>query len=156
MNQTLRDEIRQKRPFDSLEQEAFLSLVRTTALLTDRFERTLKTAGVTFAQYNVLRILRGAEPEGLCRNEIRDRMLTRMPDMTRLLDRMEEAGLVSRSRDDDDRRMVRTHVTDEGRHLLDDLAAPVADEHRRDLGGLGIERLRALVEILSEVRRSAV
>lgn len=156
MNETLRDEIRQKRPFGSLEQEAFLSLVRTTALLTDQFERTLKGAGITFAQYNVLRILRGAEPEGLCRNEIRDRMLTRMPDMTRLLDRMEEAGLVSRSRDDDDRRMVRTYVTDEGRRLLDELAAPVADEHRRKLGGLGTERLRVLVEILSDVRHTAV
>jgi DNA-binding MarR family transcriptional regulator len=156
MNETLRDEIRQKRPFHSLEQEAFLSLVRTTALLTDQFERTLKTAGVTFAQYNVLRILRGAEPEGLCRNEIRDRMLTRMPDMTRLLDRMEEAGLVSRSRDDDDRRMVRTHVTLDGRRLLDDVADQVADEHRGRLGCLGAERLQVLVEILSEVRRTAM
>jgi DNA-binding MarR family transcriptional regulator len=156
MNKTLRDEIRQKRPFQSLEQEAFLSLVRTTALLSDQFERTLKAAGVTFAQYNVLRILRGAEPEGLCRNEIRDRMLTRMPDMTRLLDRMEEAGLVSRSRDDDDRRMVRTHVTVEGRLLLDDVADQVADEHRRRLGCLGAERLQVLVEILGEVRRAAV
>jgi DNA-binding MarR family transcriptional regulator len=156
MNGTLRDEIRQTRPFHSLEQEAFLSLVRTTALLTDQFERTLKDSGVTFAQFNVLRILRGAEPEGLCRNEIRDRMLTRMPDMTRLLDRMEEAGLVSRSRDDDDRRMVRTHVTTEGRRLLDDMAEQVADEHHRRLAWLGAERLQVLVEILSEVRRAAV
>ncbi len=156
MNETLRDEIRQKRPFDSLEQEAFLGLVRTTGLLTDQFERMLKAYGVTFPQYNVLRILRGAPREGLCRNEIRDRMLTRMPDMTRLLDRMEGAGLVSRSRDDEDRRLVRTYLTDEGRRLLDQVADKVADEHRARFRGLGDERLRALIEVLTEIRRESV
>ena len=92
----LQQEIRQTRPFTSAEQEAHLSIVRTASLLTDGLEQVLKPAGLTTAQYNVLRILRGAEPNGLCRNEVRDRMLTRMPDMTRLLDRMEATGLVSR------------------------------------------------------------
>jgi DNA-binding MarR family transcriptional regulator len=155
MNQTLRDEIRQRRPFESLEQEAFLSMVRTAAVLTDHIEQILKEAGITFAQYNVLRIVRGGEPEGLCRNEIRDRMLTRMPDMTRLLDRMEEAGLVSRSRDEEDRRMVRTHVTDAGLRLLDELSNPVSAEHRRRFGELGEERLRHLIDLLHEIRRAS-
>ena len=82
MSSTLRDELRQTRPFQSLEQEAHLNLMRTAAVLTDRFELMLKPAGITPQQFNVLRILRGAGPDGLCRNELRDRMLTRMPDMT--------------------------------------------------------------------------
>lgn len=155
MANSLRDEIRQGRPFDSLEQEAHLSVVRTAAMLTDHFERMLKPAGITSAQYNVLRILRGAEPAGLCRNDLRDRMLTRMPDVTRLLDRMEEAGLVVRSRDAADRRLVTTRITGEGRRLLDELEARVAEEHRLRMSGLDEAELRALVELLGRVRGSA-
>ena len=95
---TLRDEIKQNKPFESLEQEAQLNIIRTGSLLLDDVEQFLKPYGVTATQYNVLRILRGAHPAGLCRNELRDRMLTRMPDVTRLLDRMEEVGLVERER----------------------------------------------------------
>src|ERR671939_241498 len=101
MPATLREELKQRKPFTSLEQEAQLSVVRTSAMLVDAFERMLKPYGITATQYNVLRILRGAEPDGLCRNDLRDRMITRMPDVTRLLDRMEEAGLVARSRDNE-------------------------------------------------------
>src|SRR5687767_12111009 len=97
MSHSLRDEIHQQRPFESLEQETWLSLVRTASQLNDAMEMLLRPHGLTMSQYNVLRILRGAR-EGLCRNEVRDRMLTRMPDMTRLLDRMEEAGFVARCR----------------------------------------------------------
>ena len=152
MTPALRDELRQRTPFTSLEQEAHLNIVRTAAVLTDALEQLLKPAGITLAQYNVLRILRGAEPDGLCRNELRDRLLTRMPDVTRLLDRMEEAGLVTRARDDDDRRLVTTRITARGRHVVGVLGAAGARGQRRRRGHLGGDRLRQLSELLTQVR----
>ena len=149
---TLRDEIKQNKPFESLEQEAQLNILRTSSLLTDEIEQFLKPYGVTATQYNVLRILRGAEPVGLCRNELRDRMLTRMPDMTRLLDRMEEAGLVVRAREGEDRRMVLTRITEKGRRLLDELDAPVMALHRKQMAGLTDAQLRSLSDLLTLVR----
>lgn len=151
----LRDEIKQTRPFQSLEQEAHLNVVRTAALLTDHFERMLSSAGITAAQYNVLRILRGAESHGLCRNDLRDRMVNRMPDMTRLLDRMEAAGLVDRSRDAEDRRLVTTRITDRGKKKLEDLEDAVIAEHQRRLGGLSKAQLNTLVGLLSKIREMA-
>ncbi|HET9439464.1 MAG TPA: MarR family transcriptional regulator [Longimicrobiales bacterium] len=153
MTQELLSEIQQKRPFKSLEQEAFLNIVRTASVLQDSFDKVLKPAGITSAQYNVLRILRGAEPEGLCRNEVRDRMLTRMPDMTRLLDRMETAGLVSRTRDSEDRRVVTTRVSNKGARLLEKLDGAVAREHERRLSHLTKTQLETLIALLSAVRR---
>jgi DNA-binding MarR family transcriptional regulator len=152
MTRTLKEEIRQTRPFASLEQEAYLNIVRTATQLSDAFERILRPAGLTPAQYNVLRILRGTDTEGLCRNDLRDRMLTRMPDMTRLLDRMEAGGLVSRTRDADDRRIVTTRITPEGLRLVNGLDEAVAEEHRRRLGHLSQEHLEMLIELLGEVR----
>ncbi len=121
-------------------------------MLTDAFERMLKPYGITAAQFNVLRILRGAEPDGLCRNELRERMLTRMPDVTRLLDRMEDAGLVERAREGDDRRKVRTRITPKARRLVDKLDDIVDEEHQRRFGHLGKERLREMIRVLTEVR----
>jgi DNA-binding MarR family transcriptional regulator len=155
MANSLRETIRQQRPFASLEQEAYLSLVRTAAELTDAMEQVLKPAGLSGAQYNVLRILRGAGPEGLCRNDVRDRMLTRMPDMTRLLDRMEGAGLVARQRSQEDRRMVATHITEHGRRVLQELDDAVLAEHRRRLGHLDETQLRTLIALLADVRHAA-
>ena len=152
MTMTLRDEIRQRKPFRSLQQEAQLNVVRTGAMLVDDIEQLLKPFGITATQYNVLRILRGAEPEGLCRNEVRDRMLTRMPDMTRLLDRMEEAGLVARSRESEDRRMVMTTITAAGRRLLDKVDDLVDRRHRDRFRGLDDKQLRVLIELLTTVR----
>lgn len=153
MTPALRDELRQRKPFRSLEQEAHLNIVRTAAVLADAFEQMLKPAGITGAQYNVLRILRGAEGDGLCRNELRDRLLTRMPDVTRLLDRMEEAGLVARARDADDRRLVTTRITARGRRVVDELDAAVAKEHRRRLGHLDAVQLGTLIELLTLIRQ---
>lgn len=150
---TLRDEIRQRKPFRSLQQEAQLNVVRTGAMLVDDIEQLLKPFGITGTQYNVLRILRGAEPEGLCRNEVRDRMLTRMPDMTRLLDRMEEAGLVVRTRESEDRRMVMTTITAAGRRLLDKLDDLVDEEHKRQFRHLDEKQLRMLIDLLTTVRQ---
>jgi len=149
---TLRDEIQQTKPFTSLQEEALLNIVRTSATITDEMEELLKSRGITNTQYNVLRILRGAEPEGLCRNELRDRMLTRMPDVTRLLDRMEEAGLVARSRDNEDRRLVSTRITDAGRKMVDDLDAPVRAFHKSRFAHVSEEQLQTLVDLLTLTR----
>ena len=152
MSITLHDELHQRKPFASLAEEAYLNLSRTEAVLQEGIDRVLKPHGVSATQYNVLRILRGAGTKGLCRHEIRDRLLTRMPDVTRLLDRMEEAGLVSRVRDAADRRLVTTRLTDRGRELVDALDGPVAEEHERRLGRLDNDQLRTLVRLLTLVR----
>lgn len=153
MTPDLRHEIQQRKPFGSIEQEAQLSVVRTGSMLVDAFEQMLKPYGITAAQFNVLRILRGAEPEGLCRNELRERLLTRMPDVTRLLDRMVDAGLVERTREGEDRRRVRTRMTPKARRLVDKLDGIVAAEHERRFGHVSKNRLRELIETLTEVRQ---
>jgi DNA-binding MarR family transcriptional regulator len=152
MSPTLQHDLKQKKPFRSLQQEAYLSVVRTSTSLTDAMEDLVKARGISATQYNVLRILRGSGAEGLCRNELRDRMLTRMPDMTRLLDRMEDAGLVVRAREGDDRRMVMTRITEKGRRLLDELDAPVMALHRKQMAGLTDAQLRSLSDLLTLVR----
>jgi len=152
MASALRDELRQRRPFETLEQEAHLNVVRTAAVLTDALERVVKPARLTLAQFNALRILRGAEPGGLCRNELRDRLVTRMPDVTRLLDRLEQAGLVVRERSDADRRLVRTRITAGGLALLAEVDPAVRAEHRRLLGHLGPDDLRTLSDLLTRAR----
>jgi DNA-binding MarR family transcriptional regulator len=151
---TLRDEIKQNKPFESLEQEAQLNIIRTGSLLLDDVEQFLKPYGVTATQYNVLRILRGAHPVGLCRNELRDRMLTRMPDVTRLLDRMEEVGMVARSRENEDRRMVRTQITAAGMKILDDVNEAAQQEQKRRFQSLNETQLKTLIELLTVVRQS--
>lgn len=150
---TLQEEIKQTKPFSSLEQEAHLSVIRTAAILADEVEQFLRPFGITGTQYNVLRILRGSEPGGLCRNEVRDRMLTRMPDMTRLLDRMEEAGLVVRNREQDDRRMVLTRISEQGQKLLAEIDDAVQTRHKNRFSGLSDAELRAVIEILAKVRQ---
>ena len=150
----LKDELKQSKPFPSLHEEAQLNIQRTAGVLSDEFAQVLKPYGITGTQYNVLRILRGAEPEGLCRNEVRERLINRMPDATRLLDRMEGAGLVTRSREEEDRRMVRTRITDHGRKIVDDLDAPVNAKHRGQLGHLSSDELETLIKLLTKARHS--
>ena len=135
-----------------VERDVHFDLARTTAALGDALERALRPHGLTGAQYNVLRILRDADPAGLCRNALRERLPTRMPDVTRLLDRMEAAGLVTRERSPLDRRLVTTCITARGRRMADELDAAVRDEHRRRLGHLGDTQLRALADLLAQVR----
>lgn len=155
MTPVLRAELQQRKPFSSLEQEATLNIARTEAALREPLEELLKGAGVSLTQYNVLRILRGAGPEGLTRNEIRDRLINRMPDVTRLLDRMEDAGWVSRAREMEDRRCVATHLTRPGRSLVDSLDAPMQEEHSRRLSHMTRTQLRALIDLLSIAREKA-
>jgi DNA-binding MarR family transcriptional regulator len=155
MTPTLREDLRQTKPFTTIYEEAYLNVARTWARMDDAVEDLLKEHGISGTQYNVLRILRGAEPDGLCRNELRDRMITRMPDMTRLLDRMEEAGLVTRSREREDRRMVLTRITAKGLELVDELDAPMAANHAAQLGHLSGVQLRSLIDLLTAVRNKA-
>lgn len=131
-----------------------LELLRTVEFLSRPFEELLKTVDLSSTQYNVLRILRGA-PEGLCCGEIGNRMITRDPDITRLLDRMEKRALISRTRDDKDRRMVLTRITNEGLDVVGRLDEPVQSIHRSQLGHLGPERLKALSTLLRVCRREA-
>lgn len=152
MMTNLRAEIRQSQPFASLEQEAHLGLLRTAAALDHAMAEALKPYGITPTQYNVLRILRGAGEQGLCRNEVRERMVARVPDATRLLDRMEAAGLTQRARDSRDRRFVTTRITEAGLRLLAELDAPVLELHRAHFGHLDAEELRALIGLLERVR----
>ncbi len=128
-----------------------LELVRTTDMLARGIVQVLKAEDVSTTQYNVLRILRGA-PEGLPCGEIANRMITRDPDVTRLLDRLEKRGLISRCRETTDRRTVLTRITSDGLDLLARLDGPIQDAHRAQLGHLGPDRLRALTDLLHLAR----
>jgi DNA-binding MarR family transcriptional regulator len=141
-----------KRRVGSPEEDAFLDLLRTTDMLSRGMVGILKNEDLSSTQYNVLRILRGA-PEGLACGEIANRMITRDPDVTRLLDRLEKRELISRCRETKDRRTVMARITPEGLKVLGRLDEPVLAGHRRQLGHLGRERLQALAELLSVARR---
>jgi DNA-binding MarR family transcriptional regulator len=146
-------ELKQTKPYASAAQEAHIGIVRTAALLSHAFEETLKPFGITATQYNVLRILRGAGPGGWCRSEIRDRMVTPVPDVTRLLDRLEDLGYVTRSRGVADRRHMATSITRSGLKLLERVENLVVEFHERLLGHLGPQRLHTLNVLLTEARK---
>lgn len=133
------------------EEAAFLDLMRTCDLLSRRPALLLKDEDLSSTQYNVLRILRGA-PDGLPCGEIANRMITRDPDVTRLLDRLEKRGLILRWRETKDRRVVMARITPEGLKLLARLDEPMEEMHRRQLGHLGEERLSSLSELLGAAR----
>jgi DNA-binding MarR family transcriptional regulator len=135
----------------SPEEAAFLDLLRTTDALSRRPAELLKTEDLSANQYNVLRILRGA-PDGLPCGEIGNRMITRDPDVTRLLDRLEKRRLIARSRQSRDRRMVLARITIQGLSLLARLDGPVQNIHRSQLGHLGEKRLHALGRLLAKAR----
>ena len=134
------------------EEAAFLDLLRTTDMLSRGLIHVLKAEELSATQYNVLRILRGSA-EGLACGEIASRMITRDPDVTRLLDRLEKRGLISRCRETKDRRTVMARITPDGLKLLARLDEPVQSAHRKQLGHLGQERLRTLTELLRVSRR---
>ena len=136
----------------SLEKRVFVSLLQTADTLGQEAEQLLKAAGLTGAQYNVLRILRGAEPKGLACRAIGDRMISHDPDMTRLLDRMEKHGLITRERQSDDRRVVKTRISAQGLSLLKTLDQPVRDLHKRQFRHMSAPRLKILSDLLEEVR----
>jgi DNA-binding MarR family transcriptional regulator len=145
-------EIQQSKPFECLEVEATISLARTADALLRDLEGLLKAAGLSPGQYNVLRILRGAGPGGLACRAIAERMITRDPDITRLLDRLEKHGLVERAREARDRRVVTTRIRPAGLRLLKSLDRPVVDLNRRRLSHMGTRRLRSLLALLETAR----
>lgn len=137
------------------EEALFLDLLRTTDMLTRGLVPLLKAEAISSNQYNVLRILRGS-PDGLPCGEIANRMITRDPDITRLLDRLEKRSLISRCRETKDRRMVMARITPEGLKLLARLDEPIQEGHRRQLGHLGRERMRALTDLLQAARQAVI
>jgi DNA-binding MarR family transcriptional regulator len=139
------------RPEGSAEEAAYLDLLRTADVLTRGAIGVLKPEELSTTQYNVLRILRGS-PQGLTCGEIASRMITRDPDVTRLLDRMEKRSLISRARESRDRRLVLTRITPEGLKLVNRLDEPVQKIHRKQLGHMGKGRLQALAELLAAAR----
>ena len=155
MSTNLYSELKQRKPFAVLEQEAAVSLARTAALLEHAAADVLKPHGLTPTQYNALRILRGAEPEGLGRNEVRDRLISPVPDTTRLLDRLADMGLVVRTRGGEDRRVVVARITRAGLDLIAPLDGVLERLHRQQLGHLGERKLRTLVSLLAEAREHA-
>jgi DNA-binding MarR family transcriptional regulator len=144
--------LKQTRPFVSLEQEVYLSLLRTTSELSHAVDQFFRPFGITSSQYNVLRILRGAGADGLCRNEISERMVTATPDMSRLLDRMEKAGWVTRERAEDDRRQVSTYITKSGMELLAKLETPTNDFVMRLFAGAAVSDLKTVLKVNDLIR----
>lgn len=156
----LREQIRQARPFQSVEEETYLNLQRTANLLFQSGARIIKGAapgrrGLTPSQYNVLRILRGAAPNPLTCGEISRRLVTPGPDVTRLLDRLESQGWVERAHDEVDRRLVRSRITEAGLNLLGDLDGPVAEWLQQNLGHLDADEQHHLIRLLEKVRAPA-
>ena len=144
--------LKQNRPFVSLEQEVYLSMLRTASELSYAGDQFFRPFGITPSQYNVLRILRGAGTDGLCRNEISERMVTATPDMTRLLDRMESAGWVTRERAEEDRRQVSTHITKSGMELLTRLEQPTGDFVKRLFTGTAVNDLKTVLKVNDQIR----
>ena len=134
MTSRLQDEIKQTKPFARPSDEALVSILRTATVLEHGSNEVLRPFGITMTQYNVLRILRGAGAGGLCGREIAERLISRVPDVSRLLDRMEEMGLLGKKRDADDRRHVTARITAKGRKVLEQ-ATPGLAEFGRRTGG---------------------
>ena len=150
MENVVQRELRQKSPPPSLEAEVFLALQLAANRVLDPWARYLKAEGLTHGQYNVLRILRGARPGALSCGEISERMISRDPDITRLLDRLDKRGLVERHRDEADRRSVRTRISPGGLSLLERLEVP-ANMVQGALAPLGRRRLEELNSLLGAV-----
>ena len=152
MSPKLKDEIKQGKPFESLEAEVFLNLMRTTDALSRGGEEILKLVGLSPNQYNVLRILRGAGEQGLCCREVAERMVTRDPDITRLVDRLERRSMLTRSRDSKDRRIITVRITPDGLKTLKDLDGPMEEYNRNRLSHMDEADLRKLSDLLEAAR----
>jgi MarR family transcriptional regulator, organic hydroperoxide resistance regulator len=154
MPSKLKDEIKQAKPFESLESEVLLNLMRTADALARGGEEILKLMGLSPNQYNVLRILRGAGEQGLCCREVADRMITRDPDITRLVDRLERRDFLTRSRDSKDRRIITVRITLAGLKTLKELDRPMEEYNRNRLSHMDKADLRKLLEMLEALRES--
>ncbi len=155
MGNKLREEIKQNKPFSGLEQEALLNIRRTAGYLEHTFQQILKQHGLTEPQYNVLRILRGAGPGGLRCSEIGERMITRDPDVTRLLSRLERQRMIERWRDADDRRVAHTRISASGTAILKELDPVVEATGASLLKHLDAVQLSLVIDLMEEVRQGA-
>jgi DNA-binding MarR family transcriptional regulator len=154
MASQLQAELKQTKPFPRRSSEALLSVLRTAALLEHQLNEVLRPYGITELQYNVLRILRGAGPEGWCGRAISERLVSKVPDVSRLLDRMEGMQLIRRERDAADRRHVSARITPKGLAVLDETTTTLEAFERERFGHLGAERLQQLIDGLAEVRNA--
>ena len=152
----LQKEIRQRRAFDTPQAEALLNILRTQSVLMGPLSALFKEHGLSQPLYNILRILRGAAAEGLCVQEIADRMIARDPDTTRLLDRLEKLGFVRRQRSKEDRRVVRVHISKAGMEMLETLEEPLQAAHRNLLGHLTNSELAAISRLMAKARQPHV
>jgi MarR family transcriptional regulator, organic hydroperoxide resistance regulator len=139
-------------PPPSPEERLFLAVLKTADALGQEAELLTKSIGLTSTQYNVLRILRGAGPDGLPCRGIGERMISRDPDMTRLLDRMEKGGLITRARQKDDRRVVKTQITDAGLSLLQKLDQPMRELHKKQFQHMATAQVKALGDLLDALK----
>lgn len=149
---SLREELRQSKPFESPAHEAILSLSRTNDRLQRNFAELIEPYGISRQQYNVLRILRGAGAEGTPTLEIADRMVEQTPGITRLLDRLEAKHLVRRKRCPKDRRQILCWITDHGLKVLSALDKPVSETAPRYLKSLSDSEVASLIEMLARIR----
>lgn len=149
----LKDEIAQTRPFSSLAEEALLNLMRTADSLQRTMQRATRSHGITSTQYNVLRILRGAHPDGLTCSAIGERMITADPDITRLLARLKAMGLVRQQRDKRDRRIVWTHISPAGLSLLSELDPVIQELPGQMMGHIDSAELDHLIRLLELARQ---
>ena len=152
MTSKLQEEIKQGKPFESPQEELWLNLARTTAMASHVIEQGLRGHGLSPTQYNVLRILRGAGPAGLCQYEIGDRLVAQVPDVPRIVDRMEKAGWVQRVRGTSDRRIVMASLTQAGLDLAGSLDKPVAEMISGIFAGLGDEQIETLNLLLASAQ----
>jgi DNA-binding MarR family transcriptional regulator len=148
----LQKEIQQSKPFVSARIEAYLALQRTTDLASRPVEKVFSRWGLTPEQYNVLRILRGAEPKGLPTLEIGRRMITRASNVTRIIDRLESKKLVDRKRETQDRRVVRIRISGEGLRLLSEMQDSVSEASEVSIAGLTEPEAQRLVNLLEKIR----
>jgi DNA-binding MarR family transcriptional regulator len=155
MPSRLQQELKQTKPFPSRAAEAFLGIVRTAAVLDHALNDAIRSYGITTTQYNVLRILRGAGKAGLCGRDVGERLVAQVPDVSRLLDRMVDMGLVSRERDAADRRHVTARITPKGLRLLETVQAPLLRIERERFGHLDAATLDTLIAALDAVRAGA-
>jgi DNA-binding MarR family transcriptional regulator len=148
----VQEEIIQKRPFHSVAAEVAVSILRTAAVIERYFNKVTAPHGITIQQYNVLRILRGAGEEGLPTLAIRDRMVHEAPGITRLVDKLAQAGHVRRDRSSPDRRQVFCYITPKGLELLEALHASIEAADDASVAMLAEGDQRQLVQLLDAVR----
>ena len=152
MPSKLRDELKKTTPFSSLNEEAYLNLERSHSVISYQFELVFKDYGITPVQYNALRIINGSSPEGIPSLDIADRLISRVPDITRLIDRMMKEDWVKRKRDAHDRRVVRIRITPKGEKLLHSIAPALHQTQKSLFKSLSRDELKTFNALLEKAR----